>query len=132
LADKEISAVIIALPISTQPAVILKSLAAGKHILSEKPIASTLEEGLSLIKTYNETYKSKGIHWRVAENFECEPIFHAARAAIEKGKIGEVRHFDLRNIADVQLDNKWYKTPWRTIPDVSPFFKSSSLSIKCS
>ena len=39
LARDDISAVIIALPITAQPAVITKALAAGKHVLAEKPIA---------------------------------------------------------------------------------------------
>ncbi|RMZ76337.1 hypothetical protein DV738_g5002, partial [Chaetothyriales sp. CBS 135597] len=39
LARADISAVTIALPITVQPAVIRRCLAAGKHVLSEKPIA---------------------------------------------------------------------------------------------
>jgi len=48
LQRKDIHAVIIALPILVQPAIIKKALSAGKHVLSEKPIATDVAtaEGL--------------------------------------------------------------------------------------
>ncbi|KAF8064821.1 hypothetical protein FPV67DRAFT_156659 [Lyophyllum atratum] len=117
LARSDIDSVIVALPITLQPAVILKALAAGKHVLSEKPVADDVAQGLELIKTYNEQYKAKGLIWRVAENFEAEPGFRAAAAAIASGKIGEVIFFRTVVFNHIDKESKWYKTPWRTVPD---------------
>ncbi|KAJ7698931.1 hypothetical protein B0H17DRAFT_1049739 [Mycena rosella] len=116
LARSDIAAVVVVLPITTQPSIILKALAAGKHVLSEKPVAPTVAEGISLINTYNEKYK-KNLVWRVAENFEAEPGFRAAGEAIAAGKIGKVTFFKAAVTNHIDVDNKYYKTPWRTIPD---------------
>ena len=119
LARQDITGILIALPISVQPSIVLKSLAAGKHVLSEKPIAPDVKKGLEMIGTYNQLYKSKGQVWRVAENFEAEPGYRAAASAIRSGKIGKVIFFKALAVMNMDKDSKWYKRPWRTVPDVS-------------
>ena len=122
LARDDIHAVAIALPITVQPSIIRKCLAAGKHVLSEKPVAPDVAGGIALIEEYNKTYKPKGLVWRVAENWEVEPGYHVAAKAIRDGKIGKVNSFNARVVNYVAKDSKWYKTPWRTVPDVSAPF----------
>lgn len=119
LARPDIDAVIVALPITLQPSIILKALHAGKHVLSEKPVAADVQAGISLIKTYKERYKQQGLIWRVAENFEAEPGFRAAAEVIQAGKIGRVVQFRAVVENFIDQESKWYKTAWRTIPDVS-------------
>ena len=119
LARKDITGVLIALPITLQPSIVLKCLAAGKHVLSEKPVAPDVKKGLETIATYNRLYKNKGLVWRVAENYEAEPGYRAAAAAIRSGKIGRVIFFKTVVNLYIDKDSKYYKTPWRTIPDVS-------------
>ncbi|KAH7007232.1 hypothetical protein EDB80DRAFT_545316, partial [Ilyonectria destructans] len=65
LARTDIEAVIIALPIVPQFDFVKKAIAAGKHVLSEKPIANDLDKGHELI----EFHKSCGgsTLWGVAE-----------------------------------------------------------------
>ena len=75
LSRTDIIAVIVVLPITLQPSFVLKALAAGKHVLSEKPVAPDVKSGLALIKEYEEMYKHKGLIWRVAENYEAEPAY---------------------------------------------------------
>ncbi len=56
LADPEIDAVAIATPVSTHYAIARAALTAGKHVLIEKPMASSVKECLELIdlsKRYN-------------------------------------------------------------------------------
>lgn len=122
LARSDIQAVVVVLPITLQPSIVLKALAAGKHVLSEKPVAPDVSGGLALIKEYNDTYKPKGLIWRVAENWEVEPGYHAAAKVIKSGKIGKLTSFNVRTVGHVPKDSKWYKTPWRTVPDVSSVF----------
>ena len=45
LADRRVEAVIVATPPETTPRVAIAALAAGKHVLSEKPMATTLDLG---------------------------------------------------------------------------------------
>lgn len=122
LSRSDINTVIVVLPITLQPDIILKALAAGKHVLSEKPVAPDVAQGLDLIKTYNSQYKGKGLIWRVAENFEAEPGFRAAGDAIASGKIGKVIFFKTVAFNYIDKESKWYKTPWRTVPDVRQCF----------
>ena len=121
LARQDITGILMALPISVQPRIVLKALAAGKHVLSEKPVATDVKKGLETISTYNQLYKDKGLVWRVAENYEAEPGYRAAAAAIRYGKIGRVVFFKTLVSTYIDKDSKYYKTPWRTIPDVSFF-----------
>lgn len=117
LARKDIQAVIVVLPITAQPPIIVQALEAGKHVISEKPIAPTVKEGIKLINTYESVYKPRGLVWRVAENFEAEPGLRAAGKAIAENKIGMVCFWNLQVLSNVTIDSMWYKTPWRTVPD---------------
>ncbi|KAH8833719.1 hypothetical protein DL96DRAFT_1578136, partial [Flagelloscypha sp. PMI_526] len=117
LARDDIDAVIVVLPITTQPEVILKALKANKHVLSEKPVAPTVEAGLQLIKTYEEEFKPKGLVWSIAENFECETAFRFVRSSIHDHKIGKVAFFTVKVVNYIDENSKWYKTPWRTVPE---------------
>ncbi|KAG6380494.1 hypothetical protein JVT61DRAFT_8649 [Boletus reticuloceps] len=117
LARPDVSIVIVVLPITLQPSIVLKALAAGKHVISEKPVAPDVASGLKLIATYEAGYKPKGLVWRVAENWEVEPGYTTAAQAIRAGRIGKVTLFSLRNVGSIDKESKWYKTPWRTVPD---------------
>lgn len=123
----DISAVIVALPITVQPSVVLKALSAGKHVISEKPVAPDVKQGIDLINTYNSTYKPKGLIWKVAENWEAEPGYRRAGDIIRSGKIGSVIFFKNVTVNYIDTDSKWYKTPWRTVPDVSGFHLNDSI-----
>ncbi|KAH9474451.1 hypothetical protein JR316_0012910 [Psilocybe cubensis] len=116
-ARADITAVIVALPITLQPSIVIKALAAGKHVISEKPVAPDVKQGLDLINTYNQTYKPKGLIWRIAENFEAEPGYKAVGDFIRAGKIGDVIFFKTVVVNYIDKESKWYKTPWRTVPD---------------
>ncbi|KIO22407.1 hypothetical protein M407DRAFT_118073 [Tulasnella calospora MUT 4182] len=117
LARSDIQAVIVVLPLGQQPEIVIKALKAGKHVLSEKPVAKDVKAALELIKTYETEYKPKGLIWRVAENFECEPGIRAAAEAIRSGKIGKVAFFRLSVVNYIDQESKWYQTSWRTVPD---------------
>ncbi|KAG2124879.1 hypothetical protein DEU56DRAFT_963199 [Suillus clintonianus] len=117
LARSDISSVIIILPITLQPSVVLKALAAGKHVLSEKPVSADVASGVGLIAQYEAQYKPKGLVWRVAENWEVEPGHIAARRAIAGGKIGKVTFFSSRAVNFTDRGTKWYTSAWRLFPE---------------
>ncbi|KPM36001.1 hypothetical protein AK830_g10583 [Neonectria ditissima] len=115
LLRKDIDAVIIALPIVSQPAFIQAALAAGKHVLSEKPIASGVKAGKELIDYYRAVSAEKGVTFSVAENFRFTPSF--LYAAGEAGKLGKVTHFAVRSTKLMEQSSKWYGTAWRREPE---------------
>ncbi|TFK31430.1 oxidoreductase family protein [Crucibulum laeve] len=117
LARDDISAVLVILPITLQPSIIIQALKAGKHVLSEKPVAASVAAALELISTYEKEYKPKGLVWRVAENFEAESGYQLVGEIVKAGKVGEVKTFKATVVNYIDKDSKWYKTPWRTVPD---------------
>lgn len=115
LLREDVSAVIIALPITSQPEFIEAALAAGKHVLAEKPIAKDVAAGRKLIDYYTNISTEKGVTLAIAENFRFTPLFVYARD--EAAKLGRVTHFNIKIMSLMQPENKYYKTPWRTVPE---------------
>ncbi|EEY21596.1 NAD-binding Rossmann fold oxidoreductase family protein [Verticillium alfalfae VaMs.102] len=65
LARTDVSAVIICLPIPAQPGAIRLALAAGKHVLSEKPIAPSVADARALVSWHQSLARAPV--WPVAE-----------------------------------------------------------------
>jgi len=117
LARKDIQAVIVALTITGQPEVINKCFAAGKHVLSEKPIAKDIPTAEALITDYKKY--SNSLIWSIAENFRFFPEYDYA--ANEVARLGKVIHFATVNYSNVEAGNKYYETSWRKTPDYNGF-----------
>lgn len=84
----DIQGVILALPILRQPEYIEAALLAGKHVLSEKPIAGDLKAAERLISFYAEKVDKSKVIWAVAENFRfMESLLYAAHEIQKMGKI---------------------------------------------
>ncbi|KAF7563205.1 hypothetical protein G7046_g926 [Stylonectria norvegica] len=115
LLREDISAVIIALPIKSQPEYIEAALNAGKHVLAEKPIAPDVAGGKKLIEYYKTVSAQQNVTFAVAENVRFWPSFtYAAEAA--KG-LGKVNHFSIKVFSLMGSDTKWYGTEWRKKPE---------------
>jgi len=74
------------LPHNLHARVAIDAARAGKHVLLEKPIATTLKEADSII----EEAKKAGIVFMVAENYHFEPAILKAKELIDQGYIGEI------------------------------------------
>ncbi|RSH95811.1 hypothetical protein EHS25_000903 [Saitozyma podzolica] len=118
LADPEVQAVIIVLPIEKQPGCIRKAWAAGKHVLSEKPMSMDVAEAKQLIKEYETFYEPKGLIWRVAENFAHEPMLHKTRTLLAdpNSGLGSILYYQTSFIDFVPDGHRYQSTSWRTIP----------------
>ena len=112
---------IIALPICVQPTVIKEAIEAGKHVLSEKPIAKDMETAARLIKWYK--HQSREEVWSVGENFRFfEPIAFAAEQVEKLG--GELVTFSVDLYGFIDDNDEYFRTAWYASP---PFLKVTSL-----
>ncbi|KAB8213946.1 hypothetical protein BDV33DRAFT_228766 [Aspergillus novoparasiticus] len=115
LSRSDITAVIIALPILAQPEFIRKALTAGKHVLSEKPIAKDLSAAQNLINLHNSRIVSSKTVWAVAENWRYMSKF--VRAAEEVRRLGGVKNFRVVMRSMIKPGSKYHKTEWRRKPE---------------
>lgn len=106
----DIPAVDILLPIDVQPAVIDMAFAAGKHVVSEKPIAPDVAAGKRLIRIHSNHPQQV---WMVAENFRFEPAFQRASEVIQSGEIGKVITAQWSLYLPTRHGNPYHGTAWR-------------------
>lgn len=90
LADPAIDAVYVPLPNHVHVEWTLKALAAGKHVLTEKPISMTAPE----IDTIIAARDASGLLAAEAYMIVHHPQWIRARELVQSGAIGELRHVD--------------------------------------
>jgi predicted dehydrogenase len=90
LADPTVEAVAVATPAGTHHAVAMSALAAGKHVLVEKPLASTYGEGLAMIAEAER----RGLVLMVDHTFCYTPAVQRIRELIQDGTLGDVLFVD--------------------------------------
>jgi predicted dehydrogenase len=113
LARDDIDAVDIVLPIAVQPAVVEAALRAGKHVISEKPMAPDVATGRRLLATAAELTRASGKVWMVAENYRFEAAFDAAAQAVREGTLGRPVQFFWSRFMSISPQDKYYQTTWR-------------------
>ncbi|MEE9218035.1 MAG: Gfo/Idh/MocA family oxidoreductase [Acidobacteriota bacterium] len=82
--DPEISAVVVALPTPLHTKASLAAIQAGKHVLCEMPLASTLKEVDELM----EAAEKKGVYLMPGLNFRFTPNYVKVKEMIGKGEFG--------------------------------------------
>ncbi len=114
LARPDIDAVDIVLPITLLPGMIEKALAAGKHVISEKPAAPDVARGRALLD-----YKARfpDCVWMVAENFRYEPAYRRAAALLREGVIGRITLMQWTVNIALTDQQAYYHTGWRQQPE---------------
>lgn len=111
LARPDIHAVFIALPILAQPAVIRQALEAGKHVLSEKPVAADVEGARGLVRWYESLGGAGGKRpiWAVAENYRFIASLEYAAKEVERVG-GGLATFSMRRNGIVRRGGKYFET----------------------
>ena len=110
LARTDIEAVDILLPIVPLPAAVRQAWAAGKHVLSEKPIAPTVTTGRALLAEYANYPKQV---WMVGENWRYEAAFLQAADLIRQEAIGDPLTVHWTIYTPITPTSKYYHTTWR-------------------
>lgn len=89
LSDPEIDTVYTALPNGLHAQWVIKALEKGKHVLVEKPIASTAADVELIRAAANKSGKVvlEAVHWRF------HPVAHLVKEKIESGEYGKLESF---------------------------------------
>src|SRR5580658_9047452 len=91
--NSAIDAVYVALPNSMHAEYTIRSAQAGKHVLCEKPMATTVADSLAMIKACKEANKKLMIAYRC----HYEPTNLRAMQLIRDGKLGKIQAIESAN-----------------------------------
>jgi len=109
LARDDVDLVDIATPNDSHCTLALRALAAGKHVLCEKPLALSLDEARSMVAAAKKARSRVGV-WH---NYRRCPAVSLAARVIARGDLGEVRHVRATYLQD-WLSDPQATASWRT------------------
>jgi len=99
----DIDLVDICTPGDTHAEIAIAALAAGKHVLCEKPLANSVAEAEEMTAAA-ERAASGGVRAMVGFTYRRVPAIALARRLVEQGRIGEVRHVRAQYLQDWIVD----------------------------
>lgn len=113
LSDDEIEVVHNCTPNHLHFEISCQIIEAGKHVISEKPLAMNSEESKELVKLA----KKKGVVNAIDFNYRYYPLVQQARSMVARGTLGDVYHANGSYTQDwLYLPTDWN---WRLIPKLS-------------
>ena len=106
----DVDLVDICTPGDTHAEIAIAALAAGKHVLCEKPLANTVEQAEAMVRAAAAS-RSNGALAMVGFTYRRVPAIQLARRLVADGRIGTVRHVRAQYlqdwIADPQAPLSW-------------------------
>ncbi|GIV19095.1 MAG: dehydrogenase [Armatimonadota bacterium] len=113
LSDKEIEVIHNCTPNNLHFEVNRKIIEAGKHVISEKPLAMNSDESRQLV----EMAKKAGVVNAINFIYRYYPLVRHARSMVQRGDVGEIYH------ATGSYTQDWLFLPtdwnWRLVPELS-------------
>jgi predicted dehydrogenase len=106
LTDAEVDAVVVASPTPLHAEQTIGALQAGKHVLVEKPMASSAHEARAMA----EAARTSGNVLMVAHCCRFMPAFVEAHRLIRDGQVGRPLHVQSRRNAVIEQLKPWWKT----------------------
>ena len=117
LNNPEIDAVVLATPIKTHYNLAKKAFEMGKHVLVEKPLATSRAEAQELI----DLAKEKGLALMVDHTFLYTGAVQKIKDLVQSGEIGELQYFYSTRV-NLGLFNPNYSVAWDlAVHDLSIF-----------
>ena len=106
-----VDAVVVATPPSSHVPVALAAIEAGKHVLVEKPLATTVTGARRLIAAADRA----GVVLMVGHTFEYNPAVWKLRELVQGGELGELYYLD-----SARLNLGLYQNDVNVIADLAP------------
>ena len=110
-----LDAVVVATPPQTHFKIVAECLCNGLHVLVEKPLTLTSQDGLELIRLAEQQGKTL----MVGHTFEYNPAVSALKQMIESGELGKIQYIDAVRVS-LGLFNAHLNVIWDLAPhDIS-------------
>lgn len=93
----------------------IAALAAGKHVLCEKPLANSVEEAVAMTEAAAVAAR-RGIRSMVGFTYRRVPAIALARRLVQEGRIGTIRHVRAQYLQDWITDPE-FPLVWRLRKD---------------
>jgi predicted dehydrogenase len=117
LARPEVEAVLVAVPLDRSYDVAEAALAAGKHVLCEKPAGASVEEGRAFLALERRYAREGERVLLIGENFLYRDDLRHAAALVAGGAIGAPRLVDFRFVRRTsEAPGEFASTEWRRRP----------------
>jgi predicted dehydrogenase len=112
---EDVQLIDICTPGSSHAEIATAALAAGKHVLCEKPLANTVAEARAMAAAARDA-RAAGVRAMVGFNYRRVPAVTFARQLVAAGKIGTVRHVRAQYLQDWIVDPE-FPLVWRLQAD---------------
>jgi predicted dehydrogenase len=117
VAREDIDLIDICTPGDTHAEIALAALAAGKHVLCEKPLANSVDEARAMV-TAAATARSSGVLAMCGYNYRRVPAVALMRDLVDAGRVGEIRHVRAVYLQDWIVDPQ-FPLVWRLRREVA-------------
>ncbi|WP_233508168.1 Gfo/Idh/MocA family protein [Spongiactinospora gelatinilytica] len=112
LIDRDDVAIVdVCTPGDSHAEIAIAALAAGKHVLCEKPLANTVAEAEAMAAAARSA-AARGVRSMVAFNYRRVPAVALARRLVADGRLGEIRHVRAIYLQDWLVDPE-HPLVWR-------------------
>jgi predicted dehydrogenase len=98
-------------PGDTHAEIAIAALAAGKHVLCEKPLANSVAEAEAMTAASVEA-AARGVRSMTAFNYRRVPAVALAQRLVAEGRLGEIRHVRAQYLQDWIVDPE-HPLVWR-------------------
>ncbi|MFF7527542.1 Gfo/Idh/MocA family protein [Streptomyces bobili] len=112
IARDDVDLVDICTPGDSHAEIALAALAAGKHVLCEKPLANTVEEAETMTRAAETAFTTGGQLAMVGFNYRRVPATALARSMVAEGRLGRLRHVRVTYLQD-WLNDPEFPLTWR-------------------
>jgi predicted dehydrogenase len=111
VARDDIDVVDICTPGDSHAEIAVAALAAGKHVICEKPLANSVEQAEEMTAAAGRA-AAEGVRSMVAFNYRRVPALALARQLIEQGRLGTIHHVRAQYLQDWLVDPE-FPLAWR-------------------
>ncbi|WP_203921529.1 Gfo/Idh/MocA family protein [Rugosimonospora africana] len=113
----DIDLIDICTPGDSHETIALAALAAGKHVLCEKPLANNVAEARAMAQAA-ATARASGVRTMCGFNYRRVPAVALLRRLVEEGRLGDIRHVRATYLQDWITDPQ-FPLVWRLQKDLA-------------